>query len=725
MKNLTALLLTIVFFVNAFTVFVFAEGTMYLTEDVYVSIVNQGKYVVTQEKLSVTDADSDGKITLNDALYLAHASNHTDGAAGYGYYLGSYGLSLSKLWGDTSGSFGYYLNNEMAYSLDTEVKSGDTVCAFIYSDTVSFSDVYSFFELESHEAIIGNSFELTLFASAFDESWQSVKLPIANAKILINGVDSGITTDENGKASLCFSTVGKKTLSAKSDDFVLIPPICTVNVTPSFDPNEISESIIKYILNTSSAASVQELIDNTLSASPENYEWYAFALLQSGNYDFSKYKTAFEAFLDSDVSLSAVEKQKYALVLLSLGSSYEKASKILDETVGAQGIVSYAFALHLLNNGCVSEKHTKESVTSSLLSLQKADGSWALSGNVGDPDITAMVIQALSPYYKETADVKSSIDRALTFLSEKQLDDGDFTNYGASNPETPSQVLIALSSLGIDALTDVRFIKGGKSLIDGIKKYRLEDGAFSHIYGEEFNSNATLQVLCAMISYQRMIDGEAPFYIVDVTECESTTETIDESKGNNASQEEKISYKVIAFAIIAGLCIISCVLLAVLKKTDIKYFLTVLIITAIAVCFVAFTNFNISPKSADPQREIIGSVTLCILCDAVSGKDTHIASDGIVLDTVTIDIESGDSVYDVLKKAANEYSLVLNTRGRQNSVYIVGINNINEFDFGNTSGWTYWVNGERPTLSCSAFKLKDGDTVEWHYSLSLGADITP
>ena len=53
-----------------------------------------------------------------------------------------------------------------------------------------------------------------------------------------------------------------------------------------------------------------------------------------------------------------------------------------------------------------------------------------------------------------------------------------------------------------------------------------------------------------------------------------------------------------------------------------------------------------------------------------------------------------------------------------NSVYVRGISNIYEKDFGDLSGWIYTVNGEIPSLGCSKYKLSPGDVVEWKYTLT-------
>ena len=136
-------------------------------------------------------------------------------------------------------------------------------------------------------------------------------------------------------------------------------------------------------------------------------------------------------------------------------------------------------------------------------------------GDYGDNDVTAITVQALAPYYKTNSKVKTAVDKALILLSNRQKADGDYASYGINNPESTAQVLVALSSLGINCENDGRFIKNGNTLIDGIEKYRLADGSFCHQIGKGSNSNATVQVFYAMVSYIRLNRGETPLYIFD------------------------------------------------------------------------------------------------------------------------------------------------------------------------------------------------------------------
>lgn len=263
-----------------------------------------------------------------------------------------------------------------------------------------------------------------------------------------------------------------------------------------------------------SDSNIQNWINGTLSQHPANgSEWYILALSQYENYNFTNYKNSLLSYLKSNEVASASSRLKFALALSAVGSTDSYIGKAASEAIGKQGIMSYVFGLHLLNN--VSTDNTKNEVISTILSQQKSDGGWAVMGDYGDNDVTAITVQALAPYYKTSSKVKTAVDKALILLSNRQKADGDYASYGINNPESTAQVLVALSSLGIDCENDSRFIKNGNTLIDGIEKYRLADGSFCHQIGKGSNSNATVQVFYAMVSYIRLNRGETPLYIFD------------------------------------------------------------------------------------------------------------------------------------------------------------------------------------------------------------------
>ena len=200
---------------------------------VYVTIADKdGKLVLVQESITVTDIDSDGKLTINDALYCAHDAKFDGGAAaGYLSEMSEYGLSLKKLWGTDNGSgYGYDVNNEGAMSLSDEVKNGAYVTAFIYTDTETWSDTYCFFDKRTASAKAGDEVALTLSSVGYDASYNRVISPVGNANITLNGKAVDTKTDADGKITLKFTDAGTYVISASSDSVNLVPPACVITI---------------------------------------------------------------------------------------------------------------------------------------------------------------------------------------------------------------------------------------------------------------------------------------------------------------------------------------------------------------------------------------------------------------------------------------------------------------------------------------------------------------
>ena len=229
MKKSISLVLTFILLALCMSTAAFAQESA----TVYVSIADKGTLVAAQEKVTVTDIDGDGTLTVNDALFAAHNAVYPGGAsAGYGYYTHKdYGLSISKLWGDSSGNFGYYLNNSSCWSLADTVSSGDYLNAFIYSDSKYYSDKYCFFNVHSVSASAKSDISLTLSGAGYDANWNPVTLPVAGAEILVDGNATGVLTDSNGNATIQISSAGTHVISAVSSSQILVPPVCKAEVS--------------------------------------------------------------------------------------------------------------------------------------------------------------------------------------------------------------------------------------------------------------------------------------------------------------------------------------------------------------------------------------------------------------------------------------------------------------------------------------------------------------
>jgi len=507
------------------------------------------------------------------------------------------------------------------------------------------------------------------------------------------------------------------------------------------EPDKIAQAYLDGILSSQGAADVQAWINGALCQNAGvGAEWYILALAQYGDYHFSSYESALLAYLDENTVGSASSRLKYALCLAAIGSTDSYISKTLNDSIGEQGLMSWVFGLHLLQNGYRSDRYTAADVIANLLALQCEDGGWAIMGQNSDVDATAMTLQALAPYYADDPTVRSCVDRAILRLSQMQLDGGDYAAFGVSNPESVAQVLMAISALGID-VSDARFGKNGNSLFDGLEKYRLLSGGFCHVAGGAENGAATSQVLCAMVSYLRMRDGKTSLYVLDRadpthvmpaptapndTEGESDRETV-EQNGPAGEGTPRGRYQPWAALIVLGLGGIACMLLFFLRKRHIKNFIAVLLVCAVAITVIYTTDF----RSADDyyngenvtKENAIGKVTLSIRCDTVAGKAPHIPTDGIILDSTELEIAEGDSVYTVLTDAARKYRLQIENNGNSTYAYIAGINYLYELDFGDLSGWTYTVNGTRTSVGAGEYRLSDGDVIVWYYTTSLGEDV--
>lgn len=283
------------------------------------------------------------------------------------------------------------------------------------------------------------------------------------------------------------------------------------------------DGIIAYKVGQDGSGSVQGWINGGLvSGAGTVSEWYVIALSQYGNYDFAPYETSLFTYLGTHGSAAASSKQKYALALCAAGSGDRYISDILNDSIGGQGIMSWIYGLHVLNNGYTCTDYSENRVIEIIMSMQLADGGWALFGDRGDVDVTAMAVTALAPHYSGNSVVQEACERGIGFLSEKQEDDGGYQSMGMKNPESAAQVLTALSALGIDCMTDGRFVKNGNTVIDGIERYRLPDGGYSHTEGGGYNENATSQAFYGYVAYVRMSRGQSPLFVLDNRQPQNT-----------------------------------------------------------------------------------------------------------------------------------------------------------------------------------------------------------
>lgn len=138
------------------------------------------------------------------------------------------------------------------------------------------------------------------------------------------------------------------------------------------------------------------------------------------------------------------------------------------------------------------------------------------------------------------------------------------------------------------------------------------------------------------------------------------------------------------------------------------------------------------PPAQEAQAEQTEKTPVCTIlvrCDSVlrnldklaKEKRSIIPSDGMIFPKTKVSFSDGDSVFDVLKREMRNYGIPLEFVDTPiyHSAYVEGIGNLYEFDCGDTSGWTYMVNGESPNYGCSQYQVKENDAIEFVYRCSL------
>ena len=277
-------------------------------------------------------------------------------------------------------------------------------------------------------------------------------------------------------------------------------------------------------------------------------EWSIIGLARAGKLD----ETAAAAYYDNIVDTlkdngsaklndnKSTENSRVILALTAIGidptdvAGYNLLESVEDmEYVTKQGINGAIFALIAFDSHDYTTSLRQELVKY-ILDARLDDGGWALTGQESDPDITAMALQALAPY-TDDEDVKVAVEEALTWLSQIQNADGGFSSFGAANSESCAQVITALTALGIDPATDVRFVKNGYTVMDALLNYALSEG-FEHITGQGTDQMATEQAYYAMVAYERMMSGDTSLYdMSDVSISFGAAE--DDNNGENGSAE--------------------------------------------------------------------------------------------------------------------------------------------------------------------------------------------
>ena len=558
-----------------------------------------------------------------------------------------------------------------------------------------------------------------------------------------------------------------------------------------------------FSLFASEGGSLQGYIDNVLApdAGTGDSEWLFIALKRHDpSLNCDKFVAALDSFVSSNDLTKETDFERISMAYTAAGVNNDFVKSALELDLSNSTLNGIFFELILINSGDYkSAKNSKDNLINKILAAQKSDGGWTIFGP-SDVDMTAMALQALAPY-KSRNNVTSAIESALAFLSKKQNPEGDFLGFkNTVSSESTSQVIIALTALGIDPAKDERFIKTDTqddtlrhTAYDGLNRYQLDDGSYCHTIGNGKNYKATAQAACALAAAERFNAGKSALYsfvkpaepsadipaVVTPDEPdESASSPAPEDKTSSSSDEDASSpsssndvsnssdesseaaesfssqeaaseqtpdmqngdaavssstnnntYKYYVCGGIVLMFAFACVYLRVRQQATLKNIIPIAIGAIMLICGVLFFNFT-SVKdyynvNLDSATDGDSAVTISINCKILDGVADDIPEDGYILKPTKYVIKEGDTVFDALLAVtrANKIKISYTGSGGLISVYVSSIGGYTEMQYGALSGWIYRVNKVTPDVGCGSFDLKDGDVIEWVYTLDLGKDV--
>jgi len=217
-----------------------------------------GRTVLWNVPVKVTDENGDGKYTVSEALLAFHEACHSGGKKGFAANSGGW---ISKFWSEETADLGIVLNDGWCAGGGAEIDADDRISVFFYQDTDDYSDLYLFFDSDSCTATTGAAKKFTVNGLNIFQSSEkgdalgapggaSVTVYNSNGKSVLTTV-----TDKDGEFTLTFPSAGTYTVevsgtadykskgsygSGTFKNAPVVPARCTVKV-PSDGGTDLEE----------------------------------------------------------------------------------------------------------------------------------------------------------------------------------------------------------------------------------------------------------------------------------------------------------------------------------------------------------------------------------------------------------------------------------------------------------------------------------------------------
>ena len=148
-----------------------------------------------------------------------------------------------------------------------------------------------------------------------------------------------------------------------------------------------------------------------------------------------------------------------------------------------------------------------------------------------------------------------------------------------------------------------------------------------------------------------------------------------------------------------------------------------------------------APTAAQPKNVCTVRIECGTILDNLKklkrGKEAFVPASGVILSGAEVEVQTGDTVFTVLKRACEENPCDANCKWCQkdgvqieytftpgfDTYYVEGIHQLYEMDCGAMSGWMFSVNGKFAEEGASSVPVSPGDTVLFTYTCDMGDDV--
>lgn len=512
---------------------------------------------------------------------------------------------------------------------------------------------------------------------------------------------------------------------------------------------------------------------NNASVGSTYGEWLILALARGGIISGTDTSGAAVTYLENAYSVlrdmrdtKMSQPTDYARVTLAMSAlGVEAPQSVLDvvrdyDRVAAQGINAVTYALLALDSKPykdAGDDALRDKYVALLLDNACESGGWVYGGDktsTADVDMTAMVLQALAPYYLNgDANVKTAVDKGLSALKTMQQSTGGFASYGTYNAESTAQVIVALTALGIDP-TSAEWKKTGDPVDALLHFYDASASMFRHTTNGKADQMATEQSAYALVAYSRFAAKQNRLY--DMSDAFGESGEVKDPKQTVASAKLEIGSmgrQTVSMAVANTEDAVKSYIDTRLKLLTTKgptYEVSVRkFVPAVAGTetnpngtggsFIA--TVTITMDSAKETADIYGTITatkyeapkedITVTFQLLGDEHHTIKTDADVhtyrfnadempvwIDTVTVTVPGGSTVGDVFKKVMDEkgYTYVGLEGGYISSITTPDKVELTHKDDGRgNSGWMYLVNGKHANVGLNSYTLSGGEVITWHW----------